>query len=155
MSTLAINRRASFDYDILEKYEAGLVLLGHEVKSIKAGQINLSGSYIVVRSNPRKKAQFYLVNASVSLYKMAASVKDYNPLRERQLLLRKKEQVSIINKKQQAGLTLIPLKIYTNHSFVKLEFALAKGKKKYDKRETIKKREVERNIRTLTKRNIK
>ena len=155
MSTLAINRRASFDYDILEKYEAGLVLLGHEAKSIKAGQINLSGSYIVVRNNKNKKAQFYLVNANVSLYKMAASVKDYNPLRERQLLLHKKEQVSILGKKQQAGLTLIPLKIYTNHSFVKLEFALAKGKKKYDKRESIKKREVERNIRTLTKRNIK
>lgn len=155
MSTLALNKRASFDYDILEKYEAGLVLLGHEVKSIRAGQINLSGSYISIRNNAKKRPQLYLVNASVALYKMAASIKDYNPLRDRQLLLRKKEINALIGKKQQAGLTLIPLKIYTNHSFVKLEFALAKGKKKFDKRETIKKREVERRILTLTKRNIK
>jgi len=83
---------------------------------------------------------------------MAKSVKDYNPTRDRQLLLHKKELESLVGKKQQAGLTLIPLKIYTNHSFIKLEFALARGKKKFDKRETIKKRELERNLRTLTKR---
>lgn len=155
MSTLAINRRANFDYDIIEKYEAGLVLFGHEVKSIRDGQINLGGSYITIRSTKNKRPQLYLVNASVALYKMAQTIKDYDPLRDRQLLLNKKEIDSLVGKKQQAGLTLIPLKIYTNHSFVKLEFALAKGKKKFDKRETIKKREVDRRLRTLTKRNIK
>lgn len=152
MSTLAINKKASFDYELIEKYEAGLVLFGHEVKSARDGQINLSGSYISVRGTKNKQPQLYLVNASFSLYKMAKSIKDYNPSRDRQLLLHKKEINSILGKKQQVGLTLIPLKIYTNHSFIKLEFALARGKKKFDKRESIKKRELDRRLRTLTKR---
>lgn len=152
MSTLAINKKASFDYELIEKYEAGLVLFGYEVKSARDGQINLSGSYISVRGAKNKRSQLYLVNASFSLYKMAKSIKDYNPSRDRQLLLHKKEIDSLLGKKQQTGLTLIPLKIYTNHSFIKLEFALARGKKKFDKRESIKKRELDRRLRTLTKR---
>ena len=152
MPTLAINKKASFDYELLDKYEAGLVLFGHEVKSARDGQINLSGSYISIRGAKNKRPQLYLVNTNFSLYKMAKSIKDYNPSRDRQLLLHKKEIDSLLGKKQQAGLTLIPLKIYTNHSFIKLEFALARGKKKFDKRESIKRRELDRRLRTLTKR---
>lgn len=154
MPVLAINKKASFNYELLEKYEAGLVLFGHEVKSIREGQANLSGSYISIKTSRGRRPQFFLVGANFSLYKMAGSIKDYDPARDRQLLLRKKEIDSILGKKQQVGLTLIPLKLYTNHSFIKLEFALARGKKKYDKRESIKKREVERRLSTLTKRQI-
>ena len=153
MPILAINKRANFDYNIGDKYEAGIVLFGHEVKSAKTGHINLKGSYVTLKT-PKKNElpRLYLINAHISLYKHAGNVGDYDPTRPRQLLLNKKEIKRLIGKKQEQGLTLVPLKIYTKHSFVKLEFGLGRGKKKYDKRETIKKREMERKIRTLTKR---
>jgi SsrA-binding protein len=96
--------------------------------------------------------ELYLINAHVPQYKFAAQVKSYDPYRARKLLLKKREVEYLIGKKQEQGLTLIPLKLYTKRSLIKLEFAIAKGKKKYDKREAIKKRDVERQIRTLTKR---
>lgn len=150
MPILAVNKRASFDYEILETYEAGLVLFGHETKSIKSGHISLNGSYVTFRG-----ARPYLVGAQVSLYKYAGGQEDYNPHRDRQLLLKKKEIEHLIGKKQEKGLTLVPIKIYTKHSFVKLEFGVGRGKKEYDKRESIKKREVDRNIRTLTKQGLR
>lgn len=151
MPQLAINKKANFDYQLLDKYEAGLVLLGHEVKAVKAGQTSLKGSFISVRTKAGK-TELYLVNCQISPYKQAGPLPDYNQLRERKLLLKREEINHLLGKKQVEGLTLIPLKIYTNHSFVKLEFAIAKGKKKYDKRESIKKREVDRRLRSLTKR---
>jgi len=151
MPMLAINKKANFDYELLEKYEAGLVLFGHEVKAVRERQISLKGSYISPRTK-NGKTEFYLIGCQISPYKKAGTLPDYNPYRERKLLLNKEEISRLIGKKQVEGLTLVPLKIYTNHSFLKLEFALAKGKKKYDKRETIKKRDVERNLRSLTKR---
>jgi len=152
MPTLAINKRASFDYNIGEKYEAGLVLFGHEVKAAKTGHVSLKGSYVTLKTLKKNEwPQPYLINAHIPLYKHAGTIGDYDPTRPRQLLLNKKEIKRLIGKKQEQGLTLVPLKIYTKHSFVKLEFGLGKGKKKYDKRETLKKREVERKIRTLTK----
>lgn len=151
MPQLAINRKASFDYELIEKYEAGLVLLGHEVKAVREGQISLKGSFISVRTK-NGRSELYLINCQISPYKYAGPLPDYNQLRERKLLLKKSEIDYLLGKKQTEGLTLIPLKIYTNHSFLKLEFAVAKGKKKYDKRETIKKREVDRRLRSLTKR---
>ena len=151
--TLAINKRASFDYNIGDKYEAGIVLFGHEVKSAKTGHVSLKGSYVTLKQGKKgEQPQVYLINAHIPLYKNAGPIPDYDPTRARQLLLNKKEIKRLIGKKQEQGLTLVPLKIYTKHSFVKLEFGLGKGKKKYDKRETIKKREVDRKIRTLTKR---
>jgi SsrA-binding protein len=154
MSTLAFNKRANFDYDILEKYEAGLVLLGHEVKSIKTGHISLKGSFVTVKSiRDKPLPELHLINAHIPLYKHAGTVKSYDPYRSRKLLLKKNEIRHLIGKKQEQGLTLVPIKIYTKHSFIKLEFGIGKGKKKHDKRETIKKRDVDRDIRTLTKRN--
>lgn len=151
MPQLATNKKANFDYEIQDKYEAGLVLLGHEVKAVRAGQISLKGSYISIRTKLGKQ-ELYLVNCQISPYKNSGALLGYDQFRERKLLLKHGEISHLLGKKLAEGLTLIPLKIYTNHSFLKLEFAVAKGKKKYDKRETIKNRDVERRLRTLTKR---
>jgi SsrA-binding protein len=151
MPQLAQNKKASFDYELLDKYEAGLVLFGHEVKAVRAGQVSLKGSFISIRTKDGR-AELYLIGAQISPFKQAGPLPDYNPLRERKLLLKRQEISQLVGKKQIEGLTLIPLQIYTNHSFLKLEFAVAKGKKQYDKRATIKKREVERSLRSLTKR---
>jgi SsrA-binding protein len=152
MAVLAFNKRANYDYEILEKYEAGLVLLGHEVKSVKTGHISLKGSFVTIKNIKGKKLpELYLVNAHIPLYKYAGTVKDYDPYRSRKLLLKKNEIKHLIGKKQEQGLTLVPIKIYTKREFVKLEFGIGRGKKKYDKREAIKKRDVDRKIRTLTK----
>lgn len=150
MPVLAQNKKAIFDYEILDKYEAGLVLQGHEVKAVKAGQVSLKGSFISGRKLGQRM-EFYLINAQISPYRPAGPLPDYNQRRERKLLLRQREIAHLLGKSQAEGLTLIPLKIYTKHSFLKLEFAIARGKKKYDKRETIKKRELERRLRSLTK----
>ena len=153
MPTLAVNKRANYDYEILSKYEAGLVLLGHEVKSIKTGHISLKGSFVTVKNIKGKRLpELSLINAHIPLYKYAGTVKKYDPYRSRKLLLKKNEIKHLIGKKQEQGLTLVPIKIYTKHGFVKMEFGIGKGKKKIDKRESIKKREVDRRIRTLTKR---
>jgi SsrA-binding protein len=151
MPILAVNRRAKFDYEILGKYEAGIILFGHEVKAIKSGHVSLKGSYVTLKRTNKTLPEIYLTNAHISLYKYASDVKEYNPDRPRKLLLNKQEINRLVGKKSEQGLTLVPLKIYTKHSLIKLEFALARGKKKYDKREAIKKRESDRKIRTLTK----
>jgi len=152
MPILATNKRANFDYAISDKYEAGLVLLGHEVKSVKTGHVSLKGSFITLKSRKGNRLpEMFLINAHIPLYKHAGTVKDYEPTRSRPILLKKKEIKHLLGKKQESGLTLIPLKLYTKHSFIKLEFGIGRGKKKYDKREIIKKREVERSLRTLTK----
>jgi SsrA-binding protein len=151
MPQLAQNKKANFDYELLEKYEAGLVLYGHEVKAARAGQLSLKGSFISLRKK-NGKTELYLVGCQISPYKQAGPMPDYDQRRERKLLLKHQEISHLIGRQQTEGLTLIPLKIYTNHSFLKLEFAVARGKKKYDKREAIKKRDVERNLQSLTKR---
>jgi len=152
MAALATNKRASFDYDILETYQAGLVLLGGEVKSVKKGDLSLQGAYITWRTNKGKSLpEPYLVNAYIAPYKPSGKFLNYTPERERKLLLNKAELKHLIGKKQTPGLTLIPLKIYTKLGFIKLELALAKGKKKFDKREDIKKKDIEKRLRTLTK----
>ena len=152
MPTIAFNKRANYDYDIREKYEAGLVLLGYEVKSVKTGHIGLKGSFVAIkRVRGKDLPELYLINAHIPLYKHAGTVKNYDPYRSRKLLLKKSEIKHLIGKKQEQGLTLVPIKIYTKRSFIKLEFGIGRGKKKIDKREAIKKREVERKIRTLIK----
>lgn len=152
MPTLAVNKRAHYDYDIKEKYEAGIMLLGHEVKSAKTKHISLKGSYVTLKKTKKKLPEIYLINTHISLYKHAGKVKDYNPVRPRKLLLKKSEIKRLIGKKKEQGLTLVPLKMYTKRSLIKLEFGIGRGKKKYDKRETIKKRDVEKKMRTLVKR---
>lgn len=151
MPSLAYNKRANFDYELLEKYEAGLVLLGHEVKSVKTGHVSLQGAFVVFRKTERKNPELYLINAHIPLYKKASTVKNYDPERPRKLLVKKNEIKHLLGKKQEQGLTLVPLKIYTKHNFVKLEFAVGRGRKKFDKRELIKKREADKRIRTFTK----
>lgn len=141
MSDLAKNPRAFFDYQIQEKFEAGLILTGQEVKSIKNGHTSLKGSYVTI-----KDSEAYLINAHVSPYKMAGPLPNYNPTRSKKLLLHKKELRSLIGKLKQKGITLVPLKIYARHGKIKLEFGIGIGKKKFDKRETIKKRETKRQI---------
>lgn len=147
MGNLAENRRAYYDYEILEKFEAGLVLIGQEVKSIKEGRINLSNAYVVLRQGrDKQKPEFYLIGSHVPPYQPLNLATSYNPERSRKLLLRKREINYLIGKTQQKGLTLVPLKVYTVKGNIKLEFGIAKGKKSFDKRETIKKREANREI---------
>lgn len=141
MKTIIQNKKAYFNYQILEKFEAGISLIGQEVKSIKSGRINLAGSYIVL-----KKEEVFLIGANIPLYQPKNAPPDYNPERSRKLLLKKSEIKYLIGKIEQKGLTLIPLRVYTIRGRIKLEFAVAKGKKKFDKRELVKKREVERII---------
>lgn len=141
MTTLAVNKKAKFDYEFLEKYEAGLVLFGHEVKSIKTGHISLKGAFVTIHNG-----ELYLTNALVPLYQHAGNIKNYDPNRSRKLLVKKSEIRSLVGKKTQAGLTMVPIRVYTKRSLIKLEFALAKGKTKYDKRNVLKKRDTDRNI---------
>ncbi len=155
MPILATNKRANFDYEIKEKFEAGMVLLGHEVKSVKTGHINLKGAFVTLKRTGRELPELYLTNAHIPLYKFAGAAKSYDPYRPRKLLLKKNEIKYLVGKRQEQGLTLVPLKIYTKHSLIKLEFGVGKGKKKTDKREAIKKRDVEREMRTLTKQKIR
>ncbi len=147
MKKIAINKRARFDYEILEKFEAGLVLKGYEAKSIKTGHISLKGAFVTTQGN-----ELFLVNASVPLAYFSANVKDYDPTGPRKLLLNKKEIAYLREKRQREGLTIVPLSVYNKKGRIKLEIALARGKKKQDKRQTIKKREAERDIRRLMKR---
>lgn len=151
MPTLAYNKRANYDFNIQDKYEAGLVLFGHEVKSIKSGHISLKGAYITTKRGQKDLPELYLINAHIPLYKKASTIKDYDPTRARKLLLHKKQISHLVGKRNEQGLTLVPTKIYTKHNLIKLEFGIGRGKKKIDKRETIKKREADRRIRTLTK----
>ena len=155
MKIIALNKRASFDYQILETFEAGLVLLGYEVKSLRNGQVNLKGSYISFGTDLKKTNEAWLINSYIPLYKAAGKRDDYNPERPRKILLKRKELSYIIGKSKEKGLTVIPIKLYTKSSFIKLEIAIVKGKKAFDKREDLKKKEIEKQIRTLTKQKIK
>jgi len=141
MKMFSENKKATFDYEVLEKFEAGLVLFGQEVKSIKTGHINLAGSYVTI-----SKEEPFLVGVKVPPYQPNNAGADYNEERQRKLLLSKKEINYLIGKTSQKGFSLIPLKIYESSGRIKLEFGLAKGKKKYDKKEKIKKKDAEREI---------
>lgn len=141
MNILAHNRKTGFDYEILETYEAGLVLYGFEVKSIKTGHMNLSGSFVTVKGDEMR-----LMNAFIPPYQPKNTPADYNPYRSRRLLLHKAEIASLTGKVKQKGLTLMPLKVYTKRGKIKLEFAVAKGKREIDKREKIKSKEAKRKI---------
>jgi len=139
-----INKQAKYNYNILEKFEAGLVLTGPEVKSAKAGQMNLKGAYVTIKQNQNPEA--YLTNAHISKYKPAGPQPDYDPKRPRKLLLHRKEINKLIGFLQQKGLTLVPLSVYTKHNRVKLEFGVGRGKKKFEKKRQIKDRETKRRI---------
>jgi len=139
---LAENRRARFDYEILENYEAGIELLGTEVKSVKAGQMNLAGSYAVIRGGDA-----WLLNAQIPPYQPKNAPKDYDPARTRRLLLHNKEIAELIGKLHEKSLSLLPLKAFIKHGFIKLDLGLGRSRKAKDKRDFIKKRETEREMR--------
>jgi len=132
-----INRRARYNYRLFDKYEAGVSLTGVEVKAIRNGRANISSAYAKIINS-----EIYLVNANIQ----AKGVKDYNPLRTRKLLLNKKEIISIQTKIKQKKLTLVPTKLYTRGRLIKIEIALAKTKRKFEKKEAIKKKDIEREI---------
>jgi SsrA-binding protein len=143
---IAVNRRARYDYFIEEQYEAGLVLTGSEVKSLREGKANLGDSYARIANG-----EAFLVNAHINPY-AAANRLNHEPTRTRKLLLHKQEIRRLTGKVQERGLTLIPLRLYFKDGRVKVELAVARGKKRYDKRETLRKkvarREVERSLKS-------
>ncbi len=141
MTTFATNKRAHFDYTILENYEAGLELLGSEVKSIKTKHVSLKESFVTIHGG-----ELYLTNAHIPLYIHAGKVPSYNPTRPRKLLVKKSEIKRLIGAIRAKGLTLVPIKLYTKRRLIKLSFGLGKGKKEIDKREKIKQREDNRDM---------
>lgn len=134
------NRRAYHDYHILDKFEAGIKLTGPEVKSVKLGRFNLAGGFVKISGS-----EAYLVNTDIPPYPFARQ-EDYSPKRSRKLLLHKKEIISLKTKTEQKRLTIVPLSCYTKHGLLKLKLALAKGKKKWDKREEKKRKDWEREV---------
>ncbi len=147
MANYAENRKARFDYEILEKYEAGIELLGLEVKSVRAGRMSLEGAFVIVRGG-----EAYLINANVPAYQPKNAGADYDPLRNRKLLLTKKEIVELAGNEKNRSLTIVPISVYNKNSKIKVELVLVKGKKTRDKRQSIQKRETDRDIRRTLKR---
>ena len=145
LKIICLNRKASFNYFFHELIEAGLVLKGSEIKSIRSGKVNIADSYAI-----EKNGEIYLINSHISSYK-EASYSNHNPTDERKLLLNKKEINKLIGKVQREGLTLIPTKMYFKKGKAKIEIAVAKGKKQHDKRETIKKRDWDREKQRMLK----
>ncbi|MEK7658389.1 MAG: SsrA-binding protein SmpB [Patescibacteria group bacterium] len=141
MKIFSENKKAYYDYEILDKFEAGLVLIGTEVKSIRGGHITLTASYVVLRNE-----EVFLIGAKIPAYQPKNAPEGYNPERQRKLLLNKKEINFLAGKSNMKGFSLIPLKVYEKNGRIKLEFGLAKGKKKYNKKEEIKKRDTEREV---------
>lgn len=136
------NKLAYFNYKISKTFEAGLVLSGPEVKSVKKAQIDLKGSYITIDEN----MEAWLVNSYIAPYKPAKSAqKDYNPHQNRKLLLNKKELKFLAGKSTEAGVSIVPLQVILKNRMIKLEIGVGTGKKKHDKREDIKKRDFDRN----------
>lgn len=142
---IAENRKAFHDYHILDTWEAGLVLLGTEVKSIREGRVNLRDSFARI-----EKGEVWLYNVNISSYSHRGYA-DHEPLRQRKLLMHRDEIRKLIGKTTEKGMTLVPLRLYFKSGRVKVAIGLAKGKKEYDKRETIKRREVDRETRAAMK----
>lgn len=146
MANYAENRKARFNYEILKKYEAGIELLGTEVKSIRNGKMSLDGAFVIARGG-----EAFLINANIPPYQVKNTPKDYDPLRNRKLLLTKKEITELGESEKNKSLTIVPISVYNKNRKIKLGIALVRGKKRIDKRETIKKRETDREIRREVK----
>lgn len=142
MTRYADNSKALFDYEIIQRFSAGIELVGTEVKSVRAGQGSLRGAFVVVRGN-----EAFLVGADISAYQPKNAPADYDSLRARKLLLSRNELKELKEAEGTKGLTIVPLSVYNKGRFLKLDLAIARGKKKFDKRQSIKKRDVEREIR--------
>lgn len=145
-NVVAENRKARFDYTIIETYKAGLVLEGSEVKSVRLGQVNLKDSFGRV-----EKEELWIYGMHISPYGTAADKSKINPVRPRKVLLQKRELVKLTGKAAEKGLTIVPLKIFFDGNWAKIELGLAKAKRKYEKREKLRRREVEREVERAVK----
>lgn len=146
MDDLASNDRARYDYDLLEKLEAGLVLDGPEVKSAKTGHLKLKGAHVTFA-----RGEAMLVGAHIARYPKAGPQPDYDPERSRKLLLHKRQLERLKGKREEEGLTIVPLRAYMVRGRIKIEIAVARGKKQFEKRESIKKRDLDRQVRSALK----
>ena len=139
MPVFAENKQARFDYEVVETLEAGIVLRGHEAKAVRAGKVSLRGAHARIRDG-----RLLLINALISPYQQNNTPETYDDRRDRVLLVHKKELNRLIGIEKRKGLTLVPIKMYNSKGKVKIAIALAQGKKKFDKRESIKKRDFDR-----------
>ena len=137
MENYAVNKRAAFDYELLDRLEGGLVLSGYEVKAIKTGHLSLKGAFLTIHGG-----ELYLTNAHIPAYQSANVPQNYDEYRARKVLVHKRQLAALIGRTKQKGLTLVPIRVYSSHRLVKLEFAVGKGKRLVDKREDIKQREA-------------
>lgn len=145
MAIYTDNRKALFDYEILEKFTVGVELLGTEVKAVREGKMSLRGAFISVRGG-----EAYLISASIPPYQPKNASPEYDAERVRRLLLSKKELIELADAEATKGLTIVPLSVYNKGRFLKVDIAIARGKKKFDKRQALKKRDTERDLnRTL------
>jgi SsrA-binding protein len=140
LKLIASNRKAQFEYFLLERFEAGISLQGSEIKSIRAGQVSLSEAYVRV-----EEREAWLVNAHISPYDPASRM-NHDPVRPRQLLLKRREIRELWDSVRQKGVTVVPIKLYLKEGLAKVEIAIAKGKKLYDKRQEIAKKDLERSL---------
>jgi len=140
---IASNRKARYEYEILDTFEAGMVLLGPEVKSLRAGKASLGDAYAEIR-----RGELYLLNAHIGAYDQAGRA-NAPPLRERKLLLHRSEISRLAGRVAERGLTLVPLQLYFKNGRAKVELALARGKRRYDKRQAIRKRESDRDLKRI------
>jgi SsrA-binding protein len=140
LKVIASNRKAQFEYFLLERFEAGISLQGSEIKSIRAGQVSLSEAYVRV-----EEREAWLVNAHISPYDPASRM-NHDPVRPRQLLLKRREIRELWDSVRQKGVTVVPIKLYLKEGLAKVEIAIAKGKKLYDKRQEIAKKDLERSL---------
>ncbi len=142
MATLATNKHARSDYDLVQQFEGGLVLTGAEVKAAKQGSLSLRGAFMRVQDN-----ELWLKNMHIGHYAPAGKADEYDPTRNRKVLVHKKELKLLTGKSHAQGLTIVPIRVYTKGALVKVAFALARGKRKHEKREDIKKRDLDRQAR--------
>tara|TARA_B100000902_G_scaffold23661_1_gene28477 strand:- start:1208 stop:1651 length:444 start_codon:yes stop_codon:yes gene_type:complete len=147
MNIISNNRKSSYLYSFIDKYEAGIQLKGFEVKAIREGNVNIAESYVNIKNN-----EIFIVGMHIGEYSHSGYA-THDPTRERKLLMHKVEILKIKSKFETKGITIVPLKLYFKNGKAKLEIALAKGKKKWDKRETIKKRDIDREIKRSMKGN--
>ena len=147
MSTLATNKHARSDYDLIEQFEGGLVLTGGEVKSAKQGTVSMRGAFMRVQNG-----ELWLKNMHIGHYAPSGPSDDYDPTRDRKVLVHKKQLKQLDGKQHAQGLTIVPIRVYTKGALVKVGFALARGKRKHEKRESIKKRDLDRQAREEMKR---
>lgn len=144
--TITTNSKARHDYELLSSYQAGIVLTGSEIKSIRANRVNIRDGFVQA-----KDGELWLLNINISLYEQAAHFGHSNPIRPRKLLLRKKEISQIMSYIREPSYTAVPTRLYLDHGLAKVEIAIARGKKQYDKRHDIAKRDSDRQIQRVLK----